>query len=144
MAPAMNAGRFDGSISFSMIHKVMWLLISIPEIIVAPSGKAKPTACAIVVVNAPKFVAIKKTIQMDAIEFSNPLKIFPFDAATDQMTVKGNTAKSAKGNKRLNGRIAANKIVIGTINSATVIIAGWAVTTAASKPMYTAFPGKRF
>jgi hypothetical protein len=47
---AMKAGRFDGSINFSMIHKVMWELISIPEIIVAPSGKAKPTAWAIVVV----------------------------------------------------------------------------------------------
>ena len=118
-----------------MIHKVMWELISIPEIIVAPSGKAKPTAWAIVVVNAPKFVAMNKTIQIEAIEFSNPLKIFPFEAATDQITVNGNTAKSANGNSRLNGNTAANKIVIGTINSATVIIAGCAVTTAASNPI---------
>ena len=45
-------------INFSNIHNVTWQLISIPEIIVAPFGKAKFTACPKVVVNAPKSVAI--------------------------------------------------------------------------------------
>ena len=84
---------------------------------------------------------MKNTIHKVIIEFISPLKISPFEAATAQITVKGNTARSANGSILLYGSITERNIVIGTISNATVILDGLPITTAASSPMYTSFPG---
>jgi galactitol-specific phosphotransferase system IIC component len=58
---------------------------------------------------------------------------------TTQITVNGNTAKSANGNSRLNGNTAANKIVIGTIK----LMEGLAPIAEGAKTfIQKRFPGK--
>ena len=108
-----------------------------------PSGKGKPTSCAIVVLTAAISVPIHKMSTIKTVLMMSPRNTFPFVAPTDHIRQKHKPARSVKGSTRLPGKTAAKINVMGIIKMHTDMTEGCPTTTAVSKPMKTSLPGNR-
>ena len=72
----------------------------------------------------------------------NVFKILPLWIIVAIQMKNAANAKSAKGNTRFPGKIAASISVMGISTVPMIIVVGWPKVTAESSPIYTSLPEK--